>query len=92
MREPEDITLAYLDEFQGLNGPLCRLSTNRFKKMSNLTGIEMWKLQSGETASQYFTASESISTQLETACVGRVWITEISTVEALRQEAKPDRD
>lgn len=43
-REPEDVALAYLGEFQWLTGPLCRLSTNRFKKMSDLAEIEIWKL------------------------------------------------
>jgi hypothetical protein len=85
-REPEDVALAYLGEFQWLTGPLCRLSTNRFKKMSDLAEIEIWKLQSGETASQHYTASASMFTQLEAACVGKVWITEMSKAEAKKQE------
>ena len=49
--------------------------------MSDLAEIEIWKLQSGETASQYYTASASMLTQLEAACADKVWITEMSKAE-----------
>lgn len=36
----------------------------------------------GEAASQHYTASASMFAKLEAACIGKVWITDMSIAEA----------
>jgi len=72
-----DVGLNHLREYQWLTGPLCRQCPDKVRRLNNPAELEVWKLDTGEAASQHYTASASMYTMLQNACVGKVWIKEI---------------
>lgn len=73
----------YLAEFQWLVGPICRNSNDQVKRMKDASEIAVWKLagaggHGSETASQHYTSGVTSFRLLNSACVGKVWITSVA--------------
>jgi hypothetical protein len=75
--EPADLAVEYLKEYQWLKGPICRQVNEKVLRMTDPSELQEWRLQDGEKAMQYATTSSEMISLLETACVGKVWVTEI---------------
>lgn len=74
-RENEDIPtdLSHLSEFQWLLGPVCHSPNAIIKRMNSPAEFEIWKLADN----QFFTGSNNMMLQMNTACVGKVWRTAV---------------
>lgn len=69
--------LRRLTEFQWLIGPVCHSPNAKVERMNSPAELEIWKLASNQTVSQFFTGSNKMMWQMDTACVGKVWRTAV---------------
>jgi hypothetical protein len=69
--------LRHLTEFPWLIGPVCHSPTAKIKRMNGPAELEIWKLAGNQTAGQFFTRSNKMMWQMDTACVGKVWRTAV---------------
>jgi hypothetical protein len=74
---PKD--LIYLDDYQWLTGPVCRSATGASgRTIHNHTQVVPWKLENGESTSQYITHSSQMIRLLNENCVDKVWLTQVA--------------
>lgn len=67
--------LLHLEQFQWLIGPVCHSPTAKIDKMKSPAELKIWKLADNQATKQYFTGSNNMMRQMDTACVGKVWRT-----------------
>lgn len=63
-------------------GPLCAHSQDIFDSLKDKSEIEVWKLERGECASQWFTSSRAMLQLLSEACRNKIWLKQLINPES----------
>ena len=74
---PKD--MAHLSDFQWIVGPLCIQSQHTISKMRDPSELEMWRLNSGESAHQLYTSNSQMFELIEEHYRGKVWVYSIAS-------------